>query len=46
MREEPKNSSRQSLDVIRNAIDYYYQKNGAYPGQTGKEKDFKREVEP
>ncbi len=39
-----KNSSRQSLDVIRNAIDLYYQKNGKYPGQTGVEKDFKREV--
>ncbi len=39
-----KNSARQSLDVIRNAIDLYYQKNGAYPGQKGKDKEFKAEV--
>ncbi|MBT4867883.1 MAG: hypothetical protein HON53_22510 [Planctomycetaceae bacterium] len=39
-----KNSSRQSLDVIRNAIDLYYQKNGAYPGQSGRGNDFKKEV--
>jgi general secretion pathway protein G len=39
-----KNSSRQSLDVIRNAIDLYYQKNGEYPGQKGKDKEFKAEV--
>jgi type II secretory pathway pseudopilin PulG len=39
-----KNSARQSLGVIRNAIDLYYQKNGEYPGQRGNDKEFKAEV--
>lgn len=45
------NSGRQSLGVIRNAIDLFYQKSGEYPGRRGKgngkgkDKDFKSDLE-
>lgn len=38
------NSGRQSLAVIRNAIELYRQQNGTYPGQSSGDDRFKRDM--
>jgi general secretion pathway protein G len=39
-------ATRQSLGVVRNAIELYRAQNGSYPGQTGNQTDFKSEIRP
>lgn len=40
------NTTTQSLTVIRDAIELYLAKNGAYPGNEGTESDFKADITP
>ena len=38
------NTTKQSLAVIRDAIEIYYSQNSEYPGQTGGQTDFKNDL--
>jgi len=42
--ETRENSTRQSLSVVRDAIELYKARNGAYPGEAGTEADLKEDL--